>query len=712
MLQNSSTKLPARDSWRENLRAVLDPKSVAIVGASENPHKIGGRPLLYLNRFGYKGRVLPINPKRDEVQGYKAYPSLAALPEAPEAAIVVVPGDAALEAVEACARIGVKVVVVMTSGFGETGTPEGIRNQQRMAEIGRAANMRVIGPNSQGLANFGSGAVLSFSTMFIEAPPQDGPVGIISQSGAMSVVPYGMLRDKGIGVRYVHATGNDCEVSVAELASVVAEDPELELLLLYLETIRDAASLAQAARIARERGLPVIALKAGRTAAGQEAARSHTGALANEDRVVDAFLEKHGICRAGDMSEMVGAAELYLKRWRPQGKKLVAISNSGAICVMAADAATTVGMPMATLAPETRKALGGILPSFATTSNPVDITAALLNNSRLFSDILPVLGRDSAADAFLIGIPVSGQGYDVDAMARDTATFAEQTGKPVVMAIPQPSIAARFKAAGLTVYTTETEAVLGLHRFLSHHELMQSVSSPVLRVRSKPGGDARMLDEAESLALLASYGVPVVDHRLCRSADEAVQALEAVGGPVVVKGCSADVVHKSELGIVRLGLADEAEIRAAFADIEQRLRAAGVRFDGVIVARTARGRRELMLGARIDPVFGPVVVVGDGGKYVEVLPDVQLLLPPFDVADVRRALSRLRIAPLLAGVRGEAPMDVEAFCAAAARVGQLMLDDAAGVVNLDVNPVLVGSGREGCRALDAVVYVNPDAPGD
>ena len=345
---------------RARLRTVLDPKSVAIIGASENPDKIGGRPLLYLSRFGYKGRVYPINPKREQAQGYRVYPSLSTLPEAPEAALVVVPGDAALEAVEECARIGVQIAIVMASGFGETGTPEAVAKQQRMVEVARAAGMRIIGPNSQGLASFASGAVLSFSTMFIEAPPQDGPVGVIAQSGAMSVVPYGLLRENGIGVRYVHATGNDSDVSVAELAGVVAEDPDLKLLLLYLETIRDAAAFAEAARIARERELPVIALKAGRTAAGQEAARSHTGALANEDRVVDAFLEKHGIWRARDMNEMAGAAELYLKGWRPQGRRLVAISNSGATCVMAADAATAAGMPMAKLAAQTRSGLAAV----------------------------------------------------------------------------------------------------------------------------------------------------------------------------------------------------------------------------------------------------------------------------------------------------------------------------------------------------------------
>jgi acyl-CoA synthetase (NDP forming) len=695
-----------KDVLREALRTVLNPKSVAVIGASENENKIGGRPLLYLARHGFKGTVYPINPKRAEIRGFKSYPSIADLPEAPEAAIVALAGDAAIAAVEQCAEIGVKSAVVMTSGFGETDPVAGKAKEQRMRLAARAAGMRVVGPNSQGLANFGTGAILSFSTMYIEAPPQDGPIGVVSQSGAMSVVPYGLLRAQGLGVRHSHATGNDADVTVSEMASVVAEDPDLKLLLLYLESINDSFFLAETARIAHARNLPIIALKSGRTQAGQEAAKSHTGALANEDRTVDAFLAKHGIWRARDTAELVASAQMYLKGWKPRGRRLVAISNSGAVCVMAADAASALGMPLAKLADETRAGLGKILPDFATTTNPIDITAALLTNSALFSQVLPVLARDSAADAFLIGIPVAGQGYDVDAFARDSAEFANATGKPLVAAIPQPNIAARFKAYGLPVFTTEYEAVAALNQFLSHRDLMQSSSfagaSSGPRVLSS--GRATMLNEADSLTLLANAGVPVVKFKLCQNAEDVAHALAQLGGPVALKGCSADVAHKSELGLVRLGVDQAGQARAAFHDIKEALSKHGARFDGVIVAQMARGRRELLIGARVDPVFGPVVLVGDGGKYVEAMPDVQLLLAPFTMAEVKRALARLRIAPVLAGVRGEAALDVDAFCNAALAVSRLMTNGQAGIANLDLNPILVGAEGEGCVALDAVVY--------
>ncbi|MGB3865414.1 MAG: acetate--CoA ligase family protein [Xanthobacteraceae bacterium] len=691
------------------LKAALDPRSVAIIGASENHNKVGGRPVHYLDKFGFKGKVFPINPARPQVQGHKCYPSLADLPEAPEMAIVAVAGDNAIGAVEDCAARGVKVAVVMASGFGEVDAVAGKAKERRMVEAAHKAGMRIVGPNSQGLANFGTGAIASFSTMFMDMDRAEGHVAMLSQSGALSTVPVGFLRQKGIGVRHTHATGNDADITVGELAVAVAEDPEVRLLLLYLESIPDTTYLEQLAEVALERDLPVIALKSGRTEAGRQAAQSHTGALANEDRVVDAFFEYHGIWRAPDMRGLVEATELYLKGWKPMGRRLVAISNSGAVCVMTADAATAAGMPMAKLAPETDKKLKGILPSFATTTNPIDITAALLSNSRLFGDILPVIADDPAADAFLIGVPVAGQGYDVPAFARDTAAFGKQTGKPLVVAATQKSVADEFAAHGTTVFPTEVEGVAALHQFLSHNELMaRTRARKAERARSTPPvaptGATRMLNEAESLALLAARGIAVVPHRLCRSRDEAKAAFAALGGSVVVKGCSADIAHKSELGLVKLGVGNAEAVAGIYDDMETIIRKHGARFDGVIVAAMAGGRREIMIGAHRDPVFGPVVAMGDGGKYVEIFRDTTLLLPPFTQAAAVQALQRLRIAPLLKGARGEPPMDVAALSDAIVRIGALMADPAAKVMSLDLNPVMLDSEGKGCVVVDAVVF--------
>jgi acyl-CoA synthetase (NDP forming) len=692
------------DAVSDALRQALDPRSIALIGASENPNKIGGRPLLYLQRFGYKGRVYPINPNRTEVQGVKAYPDLASLPEAPDLAIVMVAGDGAVAAVEACAKRGVKLAICMASGFGETGEV-GREAERAMVAAARRHGMRLVGPNSQGLVNFGTGAVASFSTMFLEAPPADGPVAIISQSGAMSAVPYGLLRQRGIGVRHCHATGNDADVTVAEMARAVVEDPGVKLLLLYLEAIPDPAMLAAAAERARQHGIPIVALKTGRTAQGQRAAKSHTGALANEDRVVDAFLRQHGIWRARDMLGLVSAAEMYLKGWRPEGRRLVAISNSGASCVMAADLAEELNLPLAVFAEETRRALAAVLPGFATTTNPIDITAALLSNSRLFSAILPIVAKDPAADLFLIAIPVAGQGYDVEAFARDAAEFARATGKPVAVAAPQAAVAERFRAAGLPVFSGETEAVMALDQLARHWALLRRPPPAPFSPQkvSIPPGRGRFLNEAESLALLATHGLPVVAHRLCRSESEARIAFRDLGSPVAVKACSADVPHKSEHGLVALNLVSEEAVAQAFATQLAKLEEMEASPDGVIVAAMAEGRREFVLGARLDPVFGPVVMIGDGGKFVEALPDISLLLPPFSREEAVAAIRQLRIAPILAGLRGEPPLDVEALAQAAVRLSHLIAGAQPHIAAIDINPVLVGAAGQGIIIVDALI---------
>ncbi|HZB92564.1 MAG TPA: acetate--CoA ligase family protein, partial [Stellaceae bacterium] len=675
----------------DQLRRALDPRAIALIGASENPNKVGGRPLLYLQRWGYRGRIYPISPHRAEVQGVKAYPDLASLPETPDLAIVMVAGEGAAKAVEDCARHGVSLAICMASGFGETGA-KGSAAERAMVAAARERGMRLVGPNTQGLVNFGTGLVASFSTMFLEAAPEDGPVAIVSQSGAMSAVTYGLLRGRGIGVRHCHATGNDADVTALELARAVIEDEGVRLLLLYLEAIPDAAMLADLARRAREREVPIVALKTGRTAQGQRAAKSHTGALANEDRVVDAAFRQHGIWRARDTAGLVGAAEMYLKGWRPEGQRLVAISNSGASCVMTADLAAELGLPLATFAEGTRRALAEVLPGFATTANPIDLTAALLSNNRLFGAILPIVAADAAADLFLISIPVAGQGYDVDAFARDTADFAARTGKPVAVAAPQALVAERFRAAGIPTFFGETEAVGALDQLARHWALLRRPHAPPLpalavRLPPEPG---RFLNEAESLALLAAHGLPVVRHRLCRSESEARLTFREFGSPVAVKACSADVPHKSELGLVALNLVSEEAVAQAFAAQRAKLDEIGAAFDGIIVAAMEQGLRELALGAKLDPVFGPVVLIGDGGKYVEALPDLELLLPPFRESEAREAILRLRIAPILKGVRGEPPADLEALAHAAWRLGALIASAKGKIASLDINPVLVG----------------------
>jgi acyl-CoA synthetase (NDP forming) len=669
---------------------------VAVIGASDNPHKVGGRPILYMKRYGYRGAIYPVNPGRKVVQELKSYPSLESLPETPDLAIIAVAGEEAVAAVAACAARGVKVAVVMASGFGETGEA-GRRVERSMVETARRAGMRLLGPNCQGIANFATGTVANFSTIFHELEARDGPVAIVSQSGANSQAIYTLLHEKGLGVRHVHATGNEADVSVAELAQAVVADDGVRLLLLYLESMKSPERLAAAAAAAKQRDLPIVALKAGRTASGQKAASSHTGALASEDRVVDAFFERHGIWRAADPHELVAAAELYLTGRRPRGKRLVVVSNSGASCVMAADYAEERGIPLAAISDAAIQRLQKALPAFASLANPIDVTGALLGNPQLLASVLPIVGEDRQSDLLLLALPVAGTGYDVPRFARDLMAFGEAFGQPVAVAAPQASVRAEFARLGVPTFASERVAMDALAQVADHAALLRR---PALeKAAGKPVwfpiGNQRLLHEAESLEVLARAGLPVVEHRLCTT-EEAANAACAEFGDFVMKACSRDLPHKTEHGLVVFD-------RNEFGWMRERVLALGAGFEGVIVARKAPKGRELALGARLDPQFGPVVMVGDGGVNLEALKDFRLLMPPFDPEEVLAKLAQLRIAPFLTGWRGEPAADLAALARMAVLLGDAMLGWAGRVAAVDVNPVRVFETGRGALAVDALI---------
>jgi acetate---CoA ligase (ADP-forming) len=449
------------------LESALNPRSIAVIGASDNPHKVGGRPLLFLKRYGYRGDIYPVNPVRATVQGLTAYPRVDDLPGVPELAVVAVAGDEAMDAVTTCAVRGVKVAVVMASGFGETGDL-GLRKQEQMAGIARERGMRLIGPNCQGLANFSNGVVANFSTIFHELEARDGPVAILSQSGANSQAIYTLLRDKGLHARHVHATGNEADVTVADLAAAVVEDPGVRLVLLYMEGIKDPPTLANAASEAGKRNVPIVALKSARTARGQRAARAHTGAAAMDDRDADRFFAEHRIWRAADPHELVSAAELYLSGKRPAAARLVFISNSGASCVMAADYAEEKGIELAHVSNEARLKLAEVLPAFAGLDNPIDVTGALLSNPDLLASVLPVIGEHVPSELLLLALPVAGAGYDLAGFAGQLKAFAERYGHAVALAAPQPSVREHFVRLGIPTFTREREAMDALVQLARH----------------------------------------------------------------------------------------------------------------------------------------------------------------------------------------------------------------------------------------------------
>jgi len=690
------------------LAALLNPSSVAIIGASDNPDKIGGRPVYYMKKHGYTGKIYPVNPTRDVIQGEKSWRSVQDLPEVPELVIIAVAGQAAVDSVKACSELGIPAAIVITAGFSETGA-QGKILQDRLTGLAAAQGMRIVGPNSQGLANFGNGAIACFSTLFLEIEPGDGPVSVISQSGGMSAMIYGLLRNRGIGVRHVHATGNEADITVGQLAMASLHDPDIRLILMYLESLQNADELAAVAALAKRRGVVLIAVKAGHSPAGAQAAASHTGALANQDSTINAFFEQHGILRARDPHQLVRYAEFILRSPLPAGNQTVIVSNSGASCVLAADAAEDHGLRVAPLSAGTQADLSMHLSSFATTRNPVDITAALLSNNRLFGQVLSCIGHDPKADSFVIDIPVAGRGYDVSAFAQDAENFVSDSKKPVVVVAWQPAVAMAFREKNIPVFDDEEQAMSTLAAARRFQTGLARTIADWSAPAGKPialGKAGSTLSEADTLDALASAGMAVVDYIRCTDAHHAVAYWQSCKRPVVVKACSEKRPHKSEHGLVALALDSAAKIHEAFDNQSAMLEKLGITDPCWLVAPMEKGLFELAAGVHMDPVFGPVIMAGTGGKYIEALQDVFVLLPPFTVGDVMDKLRALQIAPLLHGVRGDPAADIQAFAELVVALGKFAISNAAGIRSIDINPILVRPQGLGVIAVDALIELS------
>jgi acyl-CoA synthetase (NDP forming) len=459
----------ARLAADPSLESLLRPRSVAIVGASDNVQKIGGRPLHYLLRHRFPGRLYPVSQRGEPVQGLPSYARLEDLPEAPDCVILSVPASAALDQVEACARAGARSGILFSSGFAEMGE-NGRRAQSELVRCAAQTGLRLLGPNTIGTANFGIGAVLSFASIYQEFVPQDGPVAIVSQSGAVGASAYAMLRDNGIGVRYVCTTGNQADVDVSEFVAAVLEDPAIQLVLLYLEEARHPATLAAALALARERGVPVLALAAARSASGVRMADCHTGSAGIAGDAILQLFATHRCRVVTSLPELTTSVPLYLTASAaPRQPRVGVISNSGASCVMGADACEAQGLTLAQFSASTVGALDALLPAFSRSRNPVDLTAMLLAEPALLGRTVAAVLQDPHCDALALSLlAVAGSGYDVPRFAAETAAAVLGSRKPAVFSSPDSRVRQSFAERGLAVFQSEHESITALRTHATH----------------------------------------------------------------------------------------------------------------------------------------------------------------------------------------------------------------------------------------------------
>jgi acetyl coenzyme A synthetase (ADP forming)-like protein len=696
-----------------SLDPILKPRSVAVIGASRRPDTIGHEILANIVKYGFTGAVYPVNPNAPSIHSIKAYPSVGDIPDAVDLAVIVVPKEHVLDVAESCGKKGVRGLVVISAGFKEVGEA-GAAAERRLVEIVRRYGMRMVGPNCMGVLNGAAG--VSLNATFAPSMPPFGRAAFVSQSGALGLSVLDYATEYGIGISQFVSVGNKPDVSGNDLLLQWEHDDTVGVILMYVENFGNPRRFLEiASRIARQK--PIIAMKSGRSRVGARAAASHTGSLAASDAAVDALLTQAGVLRAVSMEELFDMAMAFTGPPLPRSRRTAVLTNSGGPGILIADALEPQGMELVDLSPETIARLRPLFPEEASLRNPVDmIASATAANYRAALDaLLADANVDSAVAIFVppLGIRAGDVAESIAAAAK------EHQGKPVLAVLMGreglPEGRAELHRAGIPAYIFPESAAraLGALRRLREWRARPDVHErplPVDRERAarllaqaKSAGRTK-LSELEVLGVLTAYGIATAPARLAHDPEDAARAAAEVGYPVAVKIVSPQIIHKTEVGGVRTGLGTAVELKQACAEmldsVSRRIPSATI--EGLLIQRMVSGGRETIVGVSRDPAFGPLVMFGLGGIYVEALGDVVFRIAPLGSLDVHDMLKGIRGVAILEGVRGAPPVDFAALGDVVRRVSQLVLDHEY-ITELDINPLL--ALPRGVQAVDARILL-------
>lgn len=689
------------------LTPLLAPNSVAVLGASSDPTRISGRPIAYMKSQGFKGALYPINPNRAEIQGIKAYPSIADLPETPDVAIVAVASEVAAGSVEELGKRGVKGIVMFTAGFAEM-DEAGAVVQAGMVETARRFGMRLLGPNCLGVFDAERAYYATFSSSFDSGWPVKGRIGIASQSGAYGTHLYTLARNRGIGASFCIMTGNEADVTVGECIGWLAENPDTDVIAVYAEGIRESAGLLAAFETARAARKPIIMQKVGRSELGSKAAKSHTASIAGNDAVTEAVMNEFGVYRARNSEEMLDIAHTATRRIYPVRNTLGVITVSGGAGVLISDEAERVGLTMPEMPEATQKHLRELVP-FCAPRNPVDATAQVSNDVSLVKTFTEAMVRDGGYSSVLgfFSMTASSRRWPVISEQLNLVRDAYPDRLYALSIIAPPEIRDAAEKAGWVVHEDPNRAVAAIDamgRFGRAFALANTQPAPSVPAVTLP---AATPTESEAKRLLATAGIQSAPEAECATADQAVAAAKRFGFPVVMKILSADILHKSEIGGVLLDIDSEDAVRAGFDTLIVRGKAAApnARIDGVLVAKQLKGGVECIFGISRDPVFGPIAMFGLGGIFVEVMKDVVFRRAPFGPDVAEEMIRSIKGAPLLMGARGRKPADIKALADMLSRLSAFAAAAGPDLASIDLNPVFAMPEGEGAFAVDAVIEV-------
>ncbi|WP_028035832.1 acetate--CoA ligase family protein [Chelativorans sp. J32] len=688
------------------LDALFRPRSIAVIGASDDPRKIGGRPIRYMLEAQSQVKVYPVNPTRPEVQGLAAYPTATAIPEPVDQAIIAVPAKHAEAAVADACAAGVRSIVMFSAGFAEAGE-EGAAAQAHMMKMIRDAGARLLGPNAMGSFNTAERVFSTFSTAMDRGTPEVGRIGMVSQSGAVGSYLQNLVISRGMAISKFVATGNEADVQASECLEWMALDPDTDVLMLYMEGCRNGPALIKALRTARQMRKPVIVFKAGRTEAGQSVAASHTGALAGSVQVFDTVLREAGAWSCQTLTEMVDVAYACAQGRLPPDKTLAIVTVSGGVGVMSTDAAMEAGLELPPISEATLADIQKELP-LAVGLNPVDTTAQTVGDRAMLTRAVERVLRDRPFGSAMLFFANAGRNArDMEILSEPLRTLRAEFPQAQLALCVQttPEYRKLLEDLGYLIFEDPVFCVKAL---AAAAELSAVRRRPLVLPELKETAPLRLErspDEAQSKEILATAGLRFAKESVAATADEAVAAAEGMGYPVVIKVLSPEIGHKSEVGGVALNLTNESAVREAFGRvIENAGRAVPeAEIRGVTVAQMVTGGVQTIIGGHRDPMFGPIVMFGLGGIYTEVLKDTVLRTAPVTHETALEMIRSIRAFAILDGARGQERADLNAIADAIVRVSQFIAIQGPEVESVEINP-FISLPRGGC-GVDALIHI-------
>ncbi|HVD02189.1 MAG TPA: acetate--CoA ligase family protein [Candidatus Dormibacteraeota bacterium] len=702
-------------SRQAQVAAILNASSIALVGATENS-AWSAALLANLTGHGFEGRIHLVNPRHREQFGLPCHPSVSAIGEPVDCAYVMTAADAVPSVIEDLAGAGVAGAVLLTPGYREVGAA-GAERERALVERCAAAGMALEGPNCLGFINYGRRLVAY--ALPVTAPLRRGRVGLVTQSGAMLLHLHRLAQGRAIGLSHIVSSGNEAMLEAADYIEFLLDDPGTAVVGAFLEGIGDAGRFLAAADRALARGKPLIILKSGSSAAAARSALAHTGALAVEDRVIEAVFRQKGVVRVGSLEELVETSALLAAPRLPEGRRFAMLTASGGACGVLADLAQRTRLEVPDFGPGTKAALKAVLPEFGTAQNPLDTTGLIVNDMSLLPRSLAAVGGDGAFDAVLVvWDPPRDAGLNPERTEARLRALAE-----AARSSPIPTFLTSYVASELTPFGQDAVARHGVHfsngmglavraldgavGYTENRRRLLAKGARVPAVKSSELAGSGPLSELASLRLLERSGIPVPPERLARSALDAARLAREAGFPAVLKVNSPDIQHKTEAGAVRLHCLTPEEAASAYRDILSAVQqnVPGARVDGVLVVHQVFPVAELIAGIATDPQFGPMLLVGLGGIFVEVLDDFALRMPPIDFDDAVDMLSELRGKAVLEGARGAPRGDIHAAAVTLVRLGRLAFEHPERIEAVDVNPLFVLPDGEGVLAGDALVVL-------